>query len=115
MAVIDLNKAFHEQDTAALAELTTEQRVEQLAARQLLYKYVNAIWDRTKQRGLSPAVGVRVPLQSQVRAKIQRSACPRNSVPLAIDPPVPCQRLLAVTGAQSTRRPDSGKIRTIWA
>ncbi|SRR6266508_2518012 len=55
MAAIDPIKDFHEHDVAALAELTTEQRIEQLAARQLLYNYVGAIWDRAKARGLSPA------------------------------------------------------------
>ncbi len=54
-AVIDLLNDFHEHDMTALAGLSPAQRADQLAARQRLCDYVEAIWDEAKERGLSPA------------------------------------------------------------
>jgi hypothetical protein len=53
---IELIDAFHDHDTAALAELSPAEREAQYQARWTLYQYIDALWEGAKERGLNPAI-----------------------------------------------------------
>lgn len=53
---IELIDAFADHDAHALAVLDAAGRAEQLHARQVLYDYVDRMWERAKAHGLDPAV-----------------------------------------------------------
>lgn len=53
---IELIDAFADHDAHALALLDAAGRAEQLHARQVLYGYLDRMWERAKAHGLDPAV-----------------------------------------------------------
>jgi hypothetical protein len=53
--VTELQDLFDVHDRAGLAELTPQQRAEQLQARAAFYGYTNWLWDQAKRRGLRSA------------------------------------------------------------
>jgi hypothetical protein len=56
LAVLDLVGDWSQRhDQPALAALSAAQRAEQLAARRVLWEYLNALWEAPRARGESPA------------------------------------------------------------
>lgn len=51
----ELTDAFHRHDMSRLEALTATQRATQAQARHELARYIDALWDDLKRRGLRPA------------------------------------------------------------
>ena len=53
--VYGLTEGFHDQDMAALAQLTARERAGQLDIRQRLWRYTDQMWDQAKLQADNPA------------------------------------------------------------